>query len=163
MFKKLHSTTQKHVLFNRSWFSLALSQTRRSEYRIFPFMYGITVCGQDLYIQCLVHEIWPHTMFFVFKNKCVNSLWKYSTVFLLLKDGYTRYLAFFDVIFSSMCFTESTLCCWFSSNLTENEMSIFFFVVCVFQSCGKDLSSHQLHYQCFPWGVHSHSVSTTTI
>ncbi len=72
-------------------------------------------------------------------------------------NGY-RYLAFFEVILAACILLESTLCCLFSISLT-----VFFFVVCIFQSCGKDLSSHQLHYQCFPWGVHSHSVSTTTI
>ncbi len=87
---------------NRSRGSLALSNEkyRRSEYRIPPFMYGIAVCGQDLNVL----EIWPHTTFFVFENKCVNSLWKYSTPVLLIG----RWLHIPSILwsnFSSICFT----------------------------------------------------------
>lgn len=33
---------------------------------------------------------------------------------------------------------------------------------CVIQSCGKNMSTYQLHNQCLPWGVHPYCVSIST-
>lgn len=76
-------------------------------------------------------------MFFVFENKCVNSLWKYSTPVPLIKLWLHQISSVLRSNFSSMCFTESTksaLYCLFSSNLTDFFFALLFVF---FRAVGK--------------------------